>query len=288
MNCFFPKSAICLDYINTDGELKKRLFFGLPKYPDDFADYISHDRIKVRCQKCIACCFSYSKAWAFRIMLESLDYDDNAFITLTYADEFCDGDLHIDHVQKFIKRLRKKISPVKVRVFYCGEYGSEGLRPHYHLVLFGYNFSDRYEFKRDKRGNLLYRSSSLEKLWKYGFSSIGDLTFESAIYVGKYLQKLQPVPPGRTVPFVHMSNRPGIAFSAILESMLDTDKIWYHGKYIGVPRFFLDKLKEICPDKVREVKEQRLLSMLFNYQSNEEVLKMRLLKKYGTLIAKPG
>jgi hypothetical protein len=46
----------------------------------------------------------------------------NSFITLTYDPDHLpkDGSLNVVHFQKFMKRLRKKISPLKIRFFHCG------------------------------------------------------------------------------------------------------------------------------------------------------------------------
>lgn len=73
----------------------------------------------------------------------------------------------------------------------CGEYGSINLRPHFHALLFNCDFPDKYPISLGVRP--LFRSPELEKLWRcpedgksYGFSSIGDVTFESAAYVARY------------------------------------------------------------------------------------------------------
>lgn len=40
-----------------------------------------------------------------------------------------------------------------------------------------------------KGGNRLYVSQALQDLWPFGFCSIGDVTFESAAYVARYITK---------------------------------------------------------------------------------------------------
>lgn len=117
-------------------------------------------------------------------------YEENCFITLTYAPEHLPNDLslHKAHYQKFMKRLRFHIQPKTVRYYMCGEYGSENERPHYHACLFNYDFPDKQLWK-DARGVKLYISDELTKLWPYGFSTIGDVTFESAAYVARYIMK---------------------------------------------------------------------------------------------------
>ena len=53
-------------------------------------------------------------------------------------------------------------------------------RPHYHACLFNCFFGDRKRIPGGNSGSPLYRSDTLERLWPYGYSSIGDVTFESA------------------------------------------------------------------------------------------------------------
>ena len=70
----------------------------------------------------------------------------------------------------------------------CGEYGDKLGRPHYHAIIFGVTFVDK-KLWSIRRGNNLYRSATLEKLWPYGFSSIGTVNFETAAYVARYVTK---------------------------------------------------------------------------------------------------
>jgi hypothetical protein len=73
----------------------------------------------------------------------------------------------------------------------AGEYGTNFGRPHFHACIFGYDFHDKKLFKRTSADSLLYRSQELEKLWPYGYSTIGDVTFESAAYVARYIMQKQ-------------------------------------------------------------------------------------------------
>lgn len=69
-----------------------------------------------------------------------------------------------------------------------GEYGTETLRPHYHAIIFGHDFPDK-ELVAVRNGNEVFTSKTLGKLWPYGFSSIGNVTFQSARYVAAYINK---------------------------------------------------------------------------------------------------
>jgi len=70
----------------------------------------------------------------------------------------------------------------------CGEYGDDLGRPHYHALLFGFDFPDKKLFKQ-VRGNPLYLSESLTRIWGLGHATIGDVTFKSAAYVARYVLK---------------------------------------------------------------------------------------------------
>lgn len=220
--------------------------------------YLRLQGISVPCGKCFECRVSKAREWSYRIVLESRLYKENCMVTLTYNDEHLPKDMSVNRrdLQLFLKRLRKSIFPKKIRVFYCGEYGAKRLRPHYHVIIFGYSFADRYFFKNDKKGTPLYRSPSLEKLWSVvdgydeygkekrssiGFSSVIDVSQEVAKYVSLYLQK--PPIDGRHRPFVGMSNRPGIAYAAIRDSLIVSDKLYLDGHYIKLPRYFLNVLE---------------------------------------------
>lgn len=196
------------------------------------------------CGKCVDCKNNRAIEWSFRVMLEAKKYKNNCFITLTYNELNCPKKVSRRDFQLFIKRLRKYIEPLKIRYFGCGEYGlsdSGTHRPHYHIVIFGYDFPDKVVFKRDKRHNLIYRSAILEKLWTFGYSSIGDLTLESARYCAKYMQKTID---SDNSSFLAMSTHPGIGLESFDLKSLDTDKIYFGGRYIRIPRYFLDKVAE--------------------------------------------
>lgn len=124
-----------------------------------------------------------------RCMHEASLYKKNCFITLTYADEHLPrgGSLDYEAPVLFMKRLRKKFG-ADIRSYGCAEYGERYQRPHYHLCLFNHDFEDKKVLKKNGE-NTLYRSQTLEELWRFGNSSIGALTFESAAYVARYVTK---------------------------------------------------------------------------------------------------
>lgn len=162
------------------------------------------------CGQCVGCRLEYSRQWAMRLVHEGQLHERNCFITLTYNDENLpkDGSLVMSDYQDFMKRLRQKycrhrfknpatgrlksIYPkhLRVRFFHCGEYGDQFGRPHYHAILFNHDFGDKKLWKM-QNDVPLFRSSELEELWPYGYSSVGALTFQSAAYCARYILKKQ-------------------------------------------------------------------------------------------------
>lgn len=147
------------------------------------------ERINLPCGQCVGCRLERSRQWAVRCMHEAQMHEKNCFITLTYEDKNLPPKNSLDktHFQKFMKRLRKRYGS-GIRYYQCGEYGDIYLRPHYHALLFNHDFDDKKYFSV-KNGNKTYTSDELNTLWSKGFAVIGDVTFESAAYVARYVMK---------------------------------------------------------------------------------------------------
>ena len=160
--------------------------------------------LEVACGQCLGCRLDHALMWATRICHEAslhLDNHGNSWVTLTYREPQDadyeqyrngyylppDGSLQPSHVSKFIRRLRKTCDQ-KIKYFYCGEYGDQNGRPHYHICLFNYSFTDQ-QLWRDDEGFHTYSSPTLEKLWPYGFSTVAELNYETAAYTARYSLK---------------------------------------------------------------------------------------------------
>lgn len=176
MPCYHPLLA----WKCTDGQV---VFVERQRY--DIAAELS-----LPCGQCIGCRLERSRQWAMRCVHEATLYKSNAFVTLTYeeANLPARGQLVYADFQKFMKRLRREYAPNRVRFYMCGEYGELG-RPHYHACLFNVDFWDKEYWSKQESGAKLYRSKILERLWPYGFTSIGDVNFETAGYVARYCMK---------------------------------------------------------------------------------------------------
>lgn len=226
----------------------------------------------ISCGQCVGCRLERSRQWAVRISHEASLYSRNCFITLTYNDEFLpsDNSLHYDDFQKFMKRLRFSYSGIDevndarpIRFYMCGEYGENFGRPHFHACLFNFDFQDKTLWKKTPSGSLIYRSKQLEELWPYGYSSVGDVTFQSAAYVARYIMKkitgsgsdshyengFDPETGEvlfRTPEFNKMSLKPGIGagwYDKFSSDVYPHDFVVVNGKKCNPPRYY-DKLLE--------------------------------------------
>lgn len=139
------------------------------------------------CGFCVECRAKYARSWALRCLHESQLHESCCYGTLTYQKVPSYGTLVKRDLQLFWKRLRKSIEPKKVKYYAAGEYGEENGRPHYHFLLFGHAVSRGVVLREEPYP--LFRSPELEELWPAGMSSVGDVSFESAAYVARYVMK---------------------------------------------------------------------------------------------------
>lgn len=194
MPCYKPLKGYYSKRLNKNG--KRDILFS-PR--DAFIDM----PVTISCGRCIGCRLEKSRQWAIRCVHEAKSHKDNCFLTLTYNDEHLpkDGSLSKKDIQKFIKRVRKHYESKDIRYLYCGEYGENNLRPHYHVCLFGVDFHhDRKIYSHNNLDQRLYVSETLNKLWSkklkknqppsnIGLAVIGDLSFQSSAYVARYITK---------------------------------------------------------------------------------------------------
>lgn len=179
MQCTSPLNA----YINPFKQGEKVVFV-----PPSVSS--SYKPIRLPCGQCTFCRLEQSRQWAVRIMKEAKCHDQNSFLTLTYDDDHLPEhrSLNKKDLTLFFKRLRKSLSPKKIRYYAVGEYGDKTQRPHYHVILFGHDFSDDRKLYK-QRENPLYESKTLSDAWPLGFANFGDVTFESAAYCARYCLK---------------------------------------------------------------------------------------------------
>jgi len=231
--------------------------------------------IKIACGQCIGCRIAKQEMWAIRCYAESKMHERNCFVTLTYEDMPQNGSLNYRHFQLFMKRLRKKCGPV--RFFMCGEYGEQLERPHYHCLFFGFDFPDKVKCNSLRSSHDIFRSPTLEGLWSYGFSSIGEVNFATARYCATYAVKKVTgeraedfysrvnTETGEIVKlereFAHMSLRPGIGFSYLEKYWRDLysihDAVIIDGKRKRIPRYFDQKMDDLVPLLMDDIEFKR-------------------------------
>jgi len=311
MPCYHPLVAIKVGVIEKTGKMALRLLKGI-KY--DIAKHTNENVIPLPCGQCIGCRLENSRQWAVRCVLEASLYPNNCFITLTFNNEYISDNQSLvkSDFQKFMKRLRKHtdthiydkktnsyikrdiplskqgITP-KIRYFHCGEYGSKLDRPHHHACIFNFDFEDKKFWSR-RRGVTLYRSELLESLWSdpdtkesYGFSTIGEVTFESSAYVARYITKKitgeqkENHYQGRKPEYITMSRRPGIAkdwFDKYKHTdVYDQDQIIIRNNIkCKPPKYFDKKFDEIEPIRYTSIKEKRILQSKQNPDRGPERL----------------
>lgn len=225
--------------------------------------------VSLPCNKCVGCVLDRKKDWAIRLLHELRDHEEASFLTATYDDHHLptDGSLNHHHVQLALKRLRR--SHGKFRYFMCGEYGPTTQRPHYHFILYGKSFTeDRKYWKDSRNGEKLWRSESLEKAWGLGAVYIGDVTAASCAYVAGYVQKKAERvvdhqvedEDGRKPEYTAMSRNPGIGsnhFDRFHDETYAGDFCLLDGARVKPPRYYDNKLKELDPEKHKQVMAER-------------------------------
>jgi len=238
----------------------------------------------IPCGQCVGCRADQAREWATRCMLERQMHEASCFITATYSPEHLPiggGVSKRDH-QLFMKRLRKAMPGVDLSFLMCAEYGDLGQRPHLHYCLFGTDFlADRVLWKRSLGGDLLWSSPTLDAAWGKGIIVFGDLTQESASYVGRYTHKklngamaeaeyLRWLPDGQPYwvepVFALASRRPGIAGSWV-DTYWDSDArsefviLGRGGPEVPMPAYALQRRWGHDPDALarRKFRQRQLM-----------------------------
>lgn len=284
MPCYYPLTGYRSRQVTRNG--KRAIVFNTT---DGYADL----QVTVACGQCIGCRLERSRQWAVRCVHEASLYDDNCFITLTYEDKYLPqgGSLVKSDFQKFMKRLRFRFPDTKIRYFMCGEYGETFGRPHYHACIFNFDFPDKVLW-RVRDGIRLYLSEILLELWPFGFSTIGDVTFDSAAYVARYvLKKITgessedfykrvdlDITTGEIFncydllpEYCAMSRRPGIGrewFDRYCSDVFPDDFVIVNGKKVSPPKYYNNLYELDCPESYQEMKDKRVTRAFANRSDN--------------------
>jgi hypothetical protein len=284
-----PDGKKDITFSNVLGDLWRR---GLP---------MPSDTMGLPCGQCRGCRLETSRCVAVRCMHELEMHSSSCFGTLTYAPEHLPLDRSVSKrvMQDFMHDLRQKCArgfeyvdscgklqfyqkTEGIRYLYSGEYGDKFSRPHYHFILFGFDFPDKRYFKRSKGGRI-YVSKMLSGLWPFGHHGIGMVSFESAAYVGRYCVKKVTGAARKdhycfvdsltgqvfdlTPEFAEPSRKPGLGrlyleknFSDIYprDFVLVKNKKNPNGIKTRPPRYYDDVCKEHYPDIWKQVQASRL------------------------------
>ncbi|QCQ84842.1 replication initiator protein [Blackfly microvirus SF02] len=241
------------------------------------------------CGRCIGCRMEKARQWGLRCLHEKKMWAHNQYVTLTYNDENLPpgGSVCLRDVQLFMKRLRKAKGSSKsnpLRFFLGAEYGDNNYRPHYHALLFNCEFADKVYWSDNKRGEPLYTSKELTELWNMGHCSVGEVTFDSAVYCAKYaLKKINITEHSsdqaraewerryivyddcgevfeRSAEFAVMSRRPGIGsgyYERFGAEVRAHDSVIVNGRAVRPPRFYDVRSEDVDPDGFAIVKASR-------------------------------
>ncbi len=214
------------------------------------------------------------------------------FVTLTYNDKEMPINDSLDptHLRKFTKTLRrdeaksaeersektgKPANRNRISYYACGEYGEDTKRPHYHAVLFGPHFLDKYPHYNHSNGQV-WRSPYLESRWHYGNSEFSAVNHASASYTAGYVRKkltAKQAPDQHLRVYEHtgeivevqpdfsrMSLKPALGKTWLEKYWEETythDRVIVEGKEYKPPRYYDKWMSENHPDVLIDVKLKR-------------------------------
>lgn len=226
--CFFPKQNL--------NEKSKAFQYGITQFD---------------CGVCPECLQKKSRIWALRAGMEA-KYSKAFMCTLTYdtykydehgniiGENDPDRDLRVNKrdCQLFIKRLRKHFENQPIKYIIAGEYGHRTGRAHYHALIFGVSLDDCVFYKKSKRGNVIYKSKTLEKIWqgvrvatKGGICTVDCLN--PSVACARYCTKYASKDAGVDDCFMLFSR--GIGMRGLLEKF-NGKSYWLDGKEYPVPK----------------------------------------------------
>lgn len=173
------------------------------------------------------------------------------------------------------------------RFYLAGEYGEQYRRPHWHSLLFGVQFADLRYKTTTEGGHKLYESPTLQKLWPYGHSTVGELTWESSAYVARYVMKkingkkqeehytVIDQDTGEIIrlrpELNNMSRAGGIGlgfFNKFYTDMYPEGKMVVRGHETNTPRYYDKKFKQRDPIAWENLELDRLLANRDHWQDN--------------------
>lgn len=224
------------------------------------------NRVVVPCGVCPVCLQNRRHDWSFRLGEELRTAKNAYFITLTYSDEnllYNIQDrlptLHKKHVQAFTKKLRTYITRLdknypQYRFYATGEYGTQTLRPHYHII--GFNIPPKI-------------AAQIEKIWNKGTTFTVNANDATIHYTTKYIINSKKAYGNREQPKALMSRRPPIGHNYLLRNEAYHQQtlnpyVIKNGYIARMPSYYKDKIfsedqKEFIAKKYQELGDTKYL-----------------------------
>ncbi|ALS03610.1 VP4 [Gokushovirus WZ-2015a] len=316
MSCYKPLIRI---YNPDDKEISGQVY-SLARFSERmgkklrYEDLMYEPRVMlIPCGQCIGCRIRQREDWTTRIELEARQWPKERvwFITLTYDDEHVPGmilktgellrkaqyvwkpgeeapksvqTLLYTDVQKFLKRLRKAYK-AKLRFFCAGEYGEQTARPHYHMILYGWEPTDLKQLYKIHH-NGYYTSEWMASIWGMGQIQIAQATPETYRYVAGYVtKKMYEIDGekanvyyklGQQKPFACMSLKPGLGDAYYQEHKAEIWRQGYiqctNGKRAQIPRYYEKMMEKENPERLWRIKRRR----------QKQIIEQNLLKYENT------
>lgn len=234
---------------------------------------VSQDQyLTIPCGKCIACRIKRREEWTLRLSHELENWKEACFLTLTYNEDSCPLQLQKRDLQLFMKRLRKYLGKKKIKYYGVGEYGDTTSRPHYHIIVFGYNPPVTRYLQKTR-----YISDEVSKLWTHGIHTIDKVNKTTIRYVAKYVQKDNSTETWRQEKFALMSKGLGLKFlEKEKEKIIHNKGFTVNGNHVSLPRYYWNKLdikdtyEEYQFQKESMVRQKKLLDS-YKLDSVEEI-----------------
>lgn len=166
--------------------------------------------------------------WKTRLTLESQAHSQISFATLTYRDDALVYSIQAraptlipDDLRLWLYKFRKAIRPTQIRFYAAGEY-SPAERPHYHVVLYGYQ-GCAYGKSRYRDGRTIdccAQCDLVRDTWGKGIIELqvaapGHFDYVAGYVMKKMTSKHDRRLNGRYPEFSRQSNRPGIGAHAV-------------------------------------------------------------------------
>lgn len=205
-------------------------------------------------------------------------------LTLTYDDDHLPehGSLQWEDVQKFIRRQRD--AGVAFKYFGASEYGDQTNRPHYHLCIFGQDWTDEHQIIT-RNDPFEWTNVKLEREWGLGRIRLSPLNFSTAAYAASYVQKKL----GNTKPWVLLDKETGEIiqleqprayrsqelgkawFKQYKQQVIDHDHVIINSIRQKPPKRYDEWLREIDLATADKIKQERRKIALQNKKTPEQM-----------------